>query len=48
VLKSKGEHLLGEKKDHLNQWTGQALSSYNTLAVQYVLVGPKRLFSLNL
>ncbi|KAF2489538.1 putative OPT oligopeptide transporter [Lophium mytilinum] len=45
VLSAKGEYLLGNKKDPLNQWTGQSLSSYNTLAVQYVLVGPKRLFA---
>lgn len=45
VLKAKGEYILGEKKDPLNQWTGQLLSNYNTLGVQYVLIGPKRLFA---
>ncbi|KAF2442922.1 putative oligopeptide transporter [Karstenula rhodostoma CBS 690.94] len=45
ILKTKREFLLGEKIDPLNQWTGQSLSSYNTQGVQYVLVGPKRLFS---
>ncbi len=44
VVSAKGPYLLGEKKDPLNQWTGQSLSSYNTLSVQYVLVGPSRLF----
>jgi hypothetical protein len=44
VVSAKGPYLLGEKKDPLNQWTGQSLSNYNTLSVQYVLVGPSRLF----
>ncbi|KAF2684331.1 putative oligopeptide transporter [Lentithecium fluviatile CBS 122367] len=41
VLKSKGDYILGNKKDPLNQWTGQSLASYNTMGVQYVLIGPK-------
>lgn len=45
VLKAKGEYLSGEKKDPLGQWTGQQLSNYNTLGVQYVLIGPQRLFA---
>jgi len=45
VLKAKGEYLLGNKMDPLNQWTGQSLSNYNTMGVQYVLIGPQRLFS---
>jgi len=44
VLKTKRDYLLGIKKDPLNQWTGQTLSNYNTMGVQYVLIGPKRLF----
>ncbi|ORY00672.1 OPT oligopeptide transporter protein-domain-containing protein [Clohesyomyces aquaticus] len=44
VLKEKREFLLGDKIDPLGQWTGQQLSSYNTMGVQYVLIGPKRLF----
>ncbi|OCK81893.1 putative OPT oligopeptide transporter [Lepidopterella palustris CBS 459.81] len=40
VLSTKGPYLLGEKSDPLGQWTGQSLSFYNTLAAQYVLVGP--------
>ncbi|KAF2188610.1 OPT superfamily oligopeptide transporter [Zopfia rhizophila CBS 207.26] len=45
VLQTKGEYLLGNKKDSLNQWTGQLLANYNTMGVQYVLIGPKRLFA---
>jgi len=45
VLKSKGDYILGNKIDPLNQWTGQMLAGYNTMGVQYVLIGPKRLFS---
>ncbi|KAF1980252.1 OPT superfamily oligopeptide transporter [Bimuria novae-zelandiae CBS 107.79] len=44
VLKAKREYILGEKIDPLNQWTGQSLAGYQTMGVQYVLVGPKRLF----
>lgn len=44
VLTAKRAYLLGEKTDPLNQWTGQSLSNYNTMGVQYVLIGPKRLF----
>ncbi|WBW72749.1 oligopeptide transporter 7 [Schizosaccharomyces osmophilus] len=45
VLNTKREFLSGEKKDPLHQWTGQSLVSYNTMAIQYVLIGPKRLFA---
>ncbi|KAL1592371.1 OPT superfamily [Paraconiothyrium brasiliense] len=45
ILKTKRDFLLGDKIDPLHQWTGQSLSNSNTLGVQYVLVGPKRLFS---
>lgn len=44
VLKAKGEYLLGNKTDPLNQWTGQTLANYNALGVQYVLIGSKRFF----
>ncbi|KAK2797675.1 hypothetical protein FQN50_009099 [Emmonsiellopsis sp. PD_5] len=44
VLKTKGDFLLGIKKDPLGQWTGQSLASYNSLGVQYVVIGPRRLF----
>ncbi len=45
ILNTKREYLDGTKVDPLHQWTGQSLQSYNTMAVQYVLVGPARLFS---
>lgn len=44
VLKSKGDYLLGNKIDPLGQWTGQSLASYNSMGLQYVVIGPKRLF----
>ncbi|KAF2705706.1 putative oligopeptide transporter [Pleomassaria siparia CBS 279.74] len=45
VLKAKADYILGNKVDPLNQWTGQSLANYNTMGVQYVLIGPKRLFA---
>ncbi|KAF2753322.1 OPT superfamily oligopeptide transporter [Pseudovirgaria hyperparasitica] len=45
VIKEKRDYLLGLRTDSLNQWTGQALANYYTYGVQYVLVGPKRLFA---
>lgn len=45
VLRSKGDYLLGRREDPLHQWTGQALASSNTIAIQYVVIGSKRLFS---
>lgn len=45
VLRNKREYLDGTKHDPLGQWTGQTISSYYTDAVQYVVLGPKRLFS---
>lgn len=45
ILNTKRDYLDGTKTDPLHQWTGQSLKSYNTMAVQYVLVGPSRLFS---
>lgn len=44
VLKTKMEFLNGTKKDSLHQWTGQSIVSSNSNAVQYVILGPKRLF----
>src|SRR2546430_1970959 len=44
VIRTKGEFVTGKVTDPLHQWTGQMLQSYNTMAVQYVLVGPARLF----
>jgi hypothetical protein len=45
VLTAKRDYLLGIVDDPLGQWTGQSLASYNTMGVQYVLIGPKRLFA---
>lgn len=44
VLDSKRDYLLGVIKDPTNQWTGQSLATSLTTGVQYVLVGPARLF----
>ncbi|KAK6460334.1 oligopeptide transporter protein [Scheffersomyces coipomensis] len=44
VLNTKMDFLNGNKVDPLHQWTGQSIRSYNTNAVQYVILGPKRLF----
>ncbi|KAJ5105173.1 hypothetical protein NUU61_002520 [Penicillium alfredii] len=45
VMDTKGDYLTGKKNDPLNQWTGQSLQSYNTMGVQYAVLGPKRLFA---
>ena len=44
VILSKRDFLDGTKVDKLHQWTGQTIVSYNTNAVQYVILGPDRLF----
>ncbi|EDK46126.1 conserved hypothetical protein [Lodderomyces elongisporus NRRL YB-4239] len=44
VLSSKMDYLNGTKEDPLHQWTGQSITSYNTNAIQYVVLGPSRLF----
>lgn len=44
VLSSKKDFLNGTKVDTLHQWTGQQIVSYNTNAIQYVVLGPTRLF----
>lgn len=44
ILQTKGDYLLGNKTDPLGQWTGQNLATYTSLGVQYVVIGPKRLF----
>ncbi|KAJ5156490.1 hypothetical protein N7492_009293 [Penicillium capsulatum] len=44
IMDTKGEYLTGAKTDPLNQWTGQALRTANTMGVQYAILGPKRLF----
>ncbi|KAK6461376.1 OPT oligopeptide transporter protein-domain-containing protein [Scheffersomyces coipomensis] len=44
VLATKREYLNGTKVDPLHQWTGQAITSSHTNAIQYVVLGPSRLF----
>ncbi|TVY32513.1 Oligopeptide transporter [Lachnellula subtilissima] len=48
VLNTKSGFLSGAEIDPTHQWTGQKLAQYLTIGVQYVLVGPKRLFALEL
>ncbi|QBM90451.1 oligopeptide transporter, OPT superfamily [Metschnikowia aff. pulcherrima] len=44
VLSTKWDYLVGNKTDPLHQWTGQAVTSYHTNAILYVVLGPLRLF----
>lgn len=44
VMSTKWDYLSGKLKDPLHQWTGQAVVTYHTNAIQYVVLGPKRLF----
>ncbi|KAL2801979.1 OPT oligopeptide transporter protein-domain-containing protein [Aspergillus granulosus] len=44
VLATKFDYVSGRTKDPLGQWTGQEFQSYNTAGIQYVFIGPKRLF----
>lgn len=48
VLDTKFDYLAGIKEDPTHQWTAQSLASSLTMGVQYVLVGPKRLFQQDL
>ncbi|KAI9827985.1 MAG: hypothetical protein M1819_006828 [Sarea resinae] len=48
IIDTKGDYLTGAKEDPTHQWTGQTLASSLTMGVQYVLVGPKRLFELEI
>mgnify|MGYP002379115278 CR=1 FL=1 len=45
VIKTKRHFLDGTLVDPLHQWTGQTISSYHTNAIQYVVLGPSRLFA---
>ncbi|EPE33490.1 hypothetical protein GLAREA_06503 [Glarea lozoyensis ATCC 20868] len=45
VLDTKFDLIAGNVIDPTHQWTGQGLASSLTVATQYVLVGPTRLFS---
>ncbi|PHH86066.1 hypothetical protein CDD83_10794 [Cordyceps sp. RAO-2017] len=44
VLATKAPYLAGVRDDPARQWTGQGLAASLTMGVQYVLVGPARLF----
>jgi OPT family oligopeptide transporter len=44
VLSSKRDILLGLEKDPTHQWTAQHLSSSLSTSVEYVLIGPTRMF----
>ncbi|EXF75525.1 hypothetical protein CFIO01_06261 [Colletotrichum fioriniae PJ7] len=44
VLDTKFDYLTGAKEDPAHQWTAQSLTSNLTMGVQYVLIGPRRLF----
>lgn len=45
VIAFKGDYLTGTATDPLHQWTAQALVSTHSNAIQYVVLGPARLFS---
>ncbi|OWB79122.1 hypothetical protein B5S32_g3334 [[Candida] boidinii] len=44
VIRTKKDYINGSKTDPLHQWTSQVLINYNTNAIQYVLLGPIRIF----
>lgn len=44
VLSTKRPFLLGQARDPLHQWTGQDIESVHTNSIQYVVLGPSRLF----
>lgn len=44
VLASKWDYLVGNITDPLHQWTAQNVVTYHTNAIQYVILGPRRLF----
>ena len=44
VLSTKRAYLTGAEQDPSHQWTAQSLTSNLTMGVQYVLIGPLRLF----
>lgn len=45
IIGLKRPYLDGSKVDPGHQWTGQAISASHTNAIQYVVLGPTRLFS---
>lgn len=44
IIDAKRDYLTGEVEDPAHIWTGQSLASSVTTGVQYVLIGPTRLF----
>lgn len=44
ILSTKRAYLTGEEEDPAHQWTAQSLTSNLSMGVQYVLIGPLRLF----
>lgn len=48
VLDTKFDYIAGTREDPTHQWTGQQLATSLTMGVQYVLVGPRRLFQQDL
>lgn len=44
VIDTKRDYLTGKLEDPSHQWTAQSLTSNLTMGVQYVLIGPIRLF----
>lgn len=44
VMSTKWDFLTGKTTDPLHQWSGQSITSYHTNAIQYVVLGPARLF----
>ncbi|KAB5527984.1 OPT oligopeptide transporter protein-domain-containing protein [Coniochaeta sp. 2T2.1] len=48
VLSTKADYLRGDVADPTHQWTGQSLATSLSLGVQYVFVGPRRLFRIDM
>lgn len=44
VLRTKSDYVSGTRVDPLHQWTGQAITTLHTNAIQYAVLGPTRLF----
>ncbi|KAI1336715.1 OPT oligopeptide transporter protein-domain-containing protein [Xylariaceae sp. FL0016] len=45
ILNTKRDYLTGEVEDPAHIWTGQSIAGYLTTGVQYVLIGPTKLFA---
>ncbi|KAI1083117.1 OPT superfamily oligopeptide transporter [Whalleya microplaca] len=44
ILDTKRDFLTGEVEDAAHIWTGQSIAGYLTMGVQYVIIGPTKLF----